>query len=173
MKFTSFVTLITAALVSAEAQVPWNEASAWYTCTQNLVKEYNTGSVGDLAPCNLWDCLHKNALTYKRGGGITLVSNLLTPACIAAKANPGSWFPGFPGSNNGKPATIAESMDWNSCTRELLDEFDTDSTGNRAACNMWVCLHNQAAKYQRGGLLTTASNILTPICTAAGVILPN
>ncbi|KAJ6783172.1 hypothetical protein PWT90_03743 [Aphanocladium album] len=172
MKFTTFVTLITAALVSAEAQVPWGEASAWYSCTQSFVQEYDRGAVGDLPPCNLWDCLHRNAEEYNRGGGITLVSRVLTPTCLAAKANPGSWFPGFPGSNNGHRVSPAEDADWNECTTALLDEFDSNSTGNRAACNMWVCLHNQASKYQRGGLLTVASNLLTPICTATGVVLP-
>lgn len=46
------------------------------------------------------------------------------------------------------------------------------SAGNKAACNMWVCLHNQASKYHRGGILTKASNLLSPICIPAGIFLP-
>ena len=68
--------------------------------------------------------------------------------------------------------TAKEREDWDSCTDELLDSFDEGSTGNKVACEMWVCLHKQASTYNRGGILTKASYLLTPICTAAGVALP-
>lgn len=35
---------------------------------------------------------------------------------------------------------------------------------------VWECLHIQAAKWGRGGLLTAASEILSPICSGANVI---
>lgn len=82
-----------------------------------------------------------------------------------------NWFGGNPGGRY-IPVSHDERRDWTDCTRSLLHDFDQGSEGNRAACDMWVCLHNQASKYHRGGILTTASNLLTPFCTAAGVILP-
>ena len=37
---------------------------------------------------------------------------------------------------------------------------------------MLSCLQNQASKYNRGGVLTKASSVLTPICTGIGAFAP-
>jgi hypothetical protein len=58
------------------------------------------------------------------------------------------------------------------CTADLIDSFDMDSSGNKAACEMLSCLQNQASKYSRGGILTKASYVLTPICRGAAAISP-
>lgn len=98
MKFVSVFALFTAALVSAETQedVSYQESQAWHGCTDSLVQEYDQGATGDVPSCNLWDCLHKQASYYNRGGAITAISNLLTPTCLAARLpNPVSGPPSF------------------------------------------------------------------------------
>lgn len=88
MKFSGFITIVAAALATAETQVSRTESDAWYSCTNKLLDEYSQGIKGDGPSCDIWDCLHEKAATYSRGGGITLVSNLLTPACVVDKFNP-------------------------------------------------------------------------------------
>lgn len=65
-----------------------------------------------------------------------------------------------------------EYLAWDDCISELIEAFEREENPSRAACNAWVSLHNVATTYKRGGVLTKLSNLLTPICTAAGVILP-
>ncbi|OAA72670.1 hypothetical protein LEL_08454 [Akanthomyces lecanii RCEF 1005] len=104
MKLVSLVSLLTAVLVSAETQqdISWQESEAWHGCTQSLVDEFDQGKTGDVPACNLWGCLHKQASHYGRGGTITTMSNLLSPACVAARLSSGGLFgkpkPGPPAS---------------------------------------------------------------------------
>ncbi|KAK2591288.1 hypothetical protein QQS21_011006 [Conoideocrella luteorostrata] len=60
-----------------------------------------------------------------------------------------------------------EERDWQSCADQLLNTFDEGDDGAKAACNVWECLHTQASRHNRLGILATASNLLTPICTIA------
>ncbi|KAH7342529.1 hypothetical protein BKA65DRAFT_478407 [Rhexocercosporidium sp. MPI-PUGE-AT-0058] len=61
--------------------------------------------------------------------------------------------------------TDQEADDWRSCTNSFLQSVDRDESGSGPACNFWSCLHIQASKWNRGGLLTGVSNVLNPICT--------
>ena len=55
--------------------------------------------------------------------------------------------------------------DWRSCTNGFLQSIDRDEGGSGPACNFWECLHVQATKWKRGGLLTGVSNVLNPVCS--------
>ncbi|KAH7419499.1 hypothetical protein BKA64DRAFT_19049 [Cadophora sp. MPI-SDFR-AT-0126] len=69
-----------------------------------------------------------------------------------------------------KTISPSEADDWRSCTNGFLLSIDRGDDGSGPACNFWECLHIQAAKWGRGGLLTAASEILSPICSGANVI---
>ncbi|PVH79225.1 hypothetical protein DL98DRAFT_516273 [Cadophora sp. DSE1049] len=69
-----------------------------------------------------------------------------------------------------KTISPSEADDWRSCTNGFLLSVDRGEDGSGPACNFWECLHIQAAKWGRGGLLTAASEILSPICSGANVI---
>ncbi|KAL2856478.1 hypothetical protein BJY01DRAFT_242817 [Aspergillus pseudoustus] len=60
--------------------------------------------------------------------------------------------------------TQAEYNDWEGCLQNLLKAFDGGEVGDKAPCDYWSCLHVQASKYDRGGILTGASNVLTAVC---------
>lgn len=63
-----------------------------------------------------------------------------------------------------------EEVEWRQCSKDLLNEFKRDSAGDKAACNMWDCLHYKADQFNRGGFITKISNALTPFCIAARLV---
>ncbi|RAL14365.1 uncharacterized protein BO97DRAFT_422784 [Aspergillus homomorphus CBS 101889] len=60
--------------------------------------------------------------------------------------------------------TQAEYNDWEHCLTEMLGRFDQGDSGDGPTCDYWTCLHGQASKYGRGGILTGTSNALTAVC---------
>ncbi|KAH6724406.1 hypothetical protein BKA61DRAFT_665101 [Leptodontidium sp. MPI-SDFR-AT-0119] len=66
--------------------------------------------------------------------------------------------------------TDQEADDWRSCTNSFLQSVDRNDAGSGPACNFWECLHVQASKWQRGGLLTGVSNALNPICSIGNAV---
>lgn len=87
MKILSTITLLVVG-TNAAAVVSYPERKDWNLCHNNLMNEFKQGSDGDKAACNLWSCLHDQASKYNRGGGITALSNILSPICFPIK-----WIP--------------------------------------------------------------------------------
>lgn len=94
MKFTGIVTILLAAAATAmpttaetaataeTAYIPQQESQDWKSCTNDLLADFRRGTPPVKASCNMWDCLHRQASRYHRGGGIATVSNALDPICI-------------------------------------------------------------------------------------------
>ncbi|EXU98640.1 hypothetical protein X797_008354 [Metarhizium robertsii] len=99
---------------------------------------------------------------YPRGGGITLF-NIISSVCLAIIQ--WQWDP----HSVPKPS-LQEAEDWRICTQDLIKTFDTPASGDEAACRMWACLHNHLGKYNRGGVVTKTSKLLTPLCNFNGLI---
>ncbi len=89
----------------------------------------------------------------------------------------GSWtYQGSYGSGGGQsqssefPNLKQPEIDgWRSCTNQFLQSVNDGISGSRPACNFWECLHVQASRFNRGGLLTGISNVLNPICSATNI----
>ncbi|EFY91712.1 hypothetical protein J3459_006643 [Metarhizium acridum] len=162
MKVFGFLTALLATASAASVISP-EEKADWEGCTNDLISAYNRGAAGDKTSCVFWECLHKNADKYHRGGGIAALSNIITPVCLPVIAWP--WDP-----HTAPKPSWQEVEDWRTCTRDLIKTFDSPTSGNEAACRMWACLHNNVSKYNRGGIVTQSSKLLTPLCNFKGLI---
>ncbi|CAL3966492.1 unnamed protein product [Diplocarpon coronariae] len=75
-----------------------------------------------------------------------------------------------PAPNSQYPNLRDDEIDaWRSCMNGWLQGINDGAAGSGPACNVWDCLHVQASKYHRGGLLTSISNVLTPVCSAVNI----
>ncbi|KAJ2970720.1 hypothetical protein NQ176_g8049 [Zarea fungicola] len=183
MKFTGIVTILLAAAATAmpttaetaataeTAYIPQQESQDWKSCTNDLLADFRRGTPPVKASCNMWDCLHRQASRYHRGGGIATVSNALDPICIGGNIISGIPFIGslFGGGGGSTDVSDEEQQSWRQCTVSLLRDFD-NTTGNKAACNMWTCLLDNAGRYGRGGNLAALANLITPVCKVGSII---
>ncbi|KAI9051542.1 hypothetical protein LZ554_004588 [Drepanopeziza brunnea f. sp. 'monogermtubi'] len=76
-----------------------------------------------------------------------------------------------PAPDSQYPNLRSEEIDaWRSCMNVWLQGINDGASGSGPACGVWTCLHDKAATYHRGGLLTAISNVLNPICSVASGI---
>ncbi|KAJ5627448.1 hypothetical protein N7528_004875 [Penicillium herquei] len=63
-----------------------------------------------------------------------------------------------------------EIGEWYTCLNTFLNGFGAGRTGSAAGCTYWTCIENVAQKYNRGGALAVAGNVVDKACVVGGVI---
>lgn len=74
---------------------------------------------------------------------------------------------GFDKPRLGPSSSYSELLARDNCMSSLVEKFGKNDDGSRAACNLWLCLQNNA-----DSLLISAAKLVSPHCTAIAIIVP-